>query len=141
METTHGETKMETLRITKLFLSDHQSRGLPMPEIVKETKSHYFLKVDWRNVGFMDLYKDAEYYVDEMTSGNGFEDAGLISSARSVLRNMETVKDHSTWEMALSGETYETEVPKEEPLTDEEIAEFMDMTLNEWVTYKKEKGW
>ena len=112
-----------------------------MPEIAKETKSQYTIVVDWRNVGFMDLYKDAEYYVEEMTSGNGFQDAGLISSARSVLRKMATVKDHPTWGMALAGETYETEVPKEEPLTDEQIAEEMGMTLDEWTSFIEENGW
>lgn len=132
---------METLKITKLFLTDHESRGLPMPEIVKETKNHYFLKVDWRNVGFMDLYKDAEYYVDEMTPEHGFEDAGLISSARAVVRNMETVKDHPTWEMAQAGETYETEIEVKQPLTEEQIAVLMDMPLNEWAAYKRERGW
>ena len=88
--------QMETLKITKLFLIDHEQRDLPMPEIVKETKQHYFIQIDWANIGYTDLYDDAEYYAGGTDWLDGMQ--GIRSSARAVLKNMEKTKGHESYE-------------------------------------------
>jgi len=88
---------MKTLRLSKFFVDDHEYRCLPMPEIVKHTKQHYYIKIDWANLGYRDLYLDAEYYVD---IGSDFESfmQGYVTSARAVLKNIEKTKDHESYE-------------------------------------------
>ena len=68
------------IRIPKRFPDDHLERALPTPEIVRETKSHYFIDPDDAVLG--ELADDARHYVD------GLDDTprGLIASARATLR-------------------------------------------------------
>lgn len=68
------------IRIPKRFLDDHLDRDLRAPEIVRETKAHYFIDPSDPAIG--ELASDASYYAD------GLDEAalGLVLSARATLR-------------------------------------------------------
>jgi hypothetical protein len=86
----------QTLQTTKLFVDDHDYRGLPMPVIVKETKNHYFIEIDWSNPGFKDLYDDAKYYEDPRDFESDVR--GYCLSAKALAKKMEATKDHESFE-------------------------------------------
>ena len=76
---------MTTVRIPKRFFDDHAERGLDTPTIIRETKNHYFIRVD---DSFIDeLREDAEFYADE--HGPDMLPPGLKASARAVLAALE----------------------------------------------------
>lgn len=98
--------EMETLKITKTFLWDHESRGLPMPNIVKETKQYAWIEINWTHAGYVDLYEDAEYYGWEMGAG-GYEDTGTIRSARSLYYKMQETLVHESFERMGSSDWFQ----------------------------------
>ena len=102
--TTKGYT-VDTLKITKTFLWDHDNRGLPLPNIVKETKQHVWIEINFTHVGYMDLIDDAEYYGWEMGLG-GYEDTGTIRAARNLYYKMEETKLHESWERRTGGDWF-----------------------------------
>lgn len=51
------------VRIPKMFLDDHGDRELPTPEVVRQTKAHYWIERDDPAVG--ELISDAKYYADK----------------------------------------------------------------------------
>tara|TARA_R100001163_G_scaffold10772_1_gene9940 strand:+ start:258 stop:524 length:267 start_codon:yes stop_codon:yes gene_type:complete len=87
--TTKGYT-MQTLKIGKAFLDDHDSRCLPMPNIVKETKRNYYIQIDWDNEGYADLYSDAMYYSDPSDFDSFY--FGLCMAARALAKQMTATK-------------------------------------------------
>lgn len=97
---------METLKITKTFLWDHESRGLPMPNIVKETKQYAWIEINWTHAGYVDLMNDAEYYGWAMGAG-GYEDTGTIRAARNLYRKMEETLGHESFERMGSSDWFQ----------------------------------
>lgn len=70
-------------RLPKAFASDHWGRDCgETDEIVRETKSHYYVKMDAD--GWGDMESDADYYVC-CGSDMGWDYQGLVSSARATL--------------------------------------------------------
>tara|TARA_R100001198_G_scaffold76490_1_gene48405 strand:- start:196 stop:714 length:519 start_codon:yes stop_codon:yes gene_type:complete len=94
--TTKGYT-MQTLKITKTFLLDHENRSLPMPNIVKETKQYAWIEINFTHAGYMDLMNDAEFYGWEMIIG-GNEDHNLQRAARNLYYKMEETLGHESWD-------------------------------------------
>ena len=105
MEATKGET-METLKITKTFLWDHESRGLPMPNIVKETKQYAWIEINFTHAGYVDLMDDAEYYGWEMELG-GNEDWNTQRAARNLYFKMEDTLVHESFERMSSSDWFQ----------------------------------
>ncbi len=97
---------METLKITKTFLYDHEDRGLPMPNIVKETKQHAWIEINFTHAGYIDLMNDAEYYGWEMGQ-SGYEDTGTIRSARSLYFKMEDTLLHESFDRMASSDWFQ----------------------------------
>lgn len=56
------EVVSEFVRIPQKFFVDHSERDLPTPEIVKETKVHYYIKKD--DPAWAELVDDARHYAD-----------------------------------------------------------------------------
>jgi hypothetical protein len=50
------------VRIPQKFFDDHYWRDLPTPEIVRKTKTHYFIRRDDPN--WPELVDDGQYYAD-----------------------------------------------------------------------------
>jgi len=97
---------METLKITKTFLYDHEDRGLPMPNIVKETKQYAWIEINFTHAGYMDLMKDAEFYGWDMADG-GNEDWGLHRAARNLYFQIEETMNHESWERQDSSDWFQ----------------------------------
>ena len=73
------------IRIPRAFYDNHVERALPAPEIVRQTKGHYF--IDATSEELVELLSDAEYYADpafEVEFGSHL--AALILSARATER-------------------------------------------------------
>ena len=74
------------IKIPKVFYDDHCNRDLEAPEIIKETKRHYFINrypSDYLN----ELLDDAKYYSTCADQGWDFEgQLGMQSSARATVR-------------------------------------------------------
>lgn len=77
---------MKVVRIPKAFFIHHCDRDLPAPEVVKETKHHFWIRAD--DPEMHELRSDAEYYLD-IASNNGWTDQkymfGLLRSAKATL--------------------------------------------------------
>ena len=75
---------MELIRIPKMFYIDHVDRDLPAPEIVRETKRHYF--IDAKSEHLSEFLADAEFYWDPTLFACEFGDPlwGLIRSANAT---------------------------------------------------------
>lgn len=72
-------------RLPKAFASDHWGRDCgTTDEVVRETKSHYYVKMDAD--GYSDMLSDADYYCfmpgDFLEAGMSI---GFIASARATL--------------------------------------------------------
>jgi hypothetical protein len=72
------------VRIPKRFFVDHIERDLPSPEIVKETRSHYFISRDDENLD--ELISDAEHYADKHATDC---EAWLRTAAAALLAALE----------------------------------------------------
>ena len=75
----------EFYRIPKRFFDDHAERDLDTPAIVKETKTHYFVRADDPFVA--ELRDDAEFYADD--HGPDLLPPGLKASARAAFAALE----------------------------------------------------
>lgn len=82
----------QVIKVTKEILGGPEP-GLIMPEIVKETKTHYFIKADFSNEGFVDLYDDAQFF----STGDDF-DKGLRASARALAKKIDKIKKETVEE-------------------------------------------
>ncbi len=57
-----AEAATNIVRIPQRFFDDHFWRDLPTPEIVRQTKTHYFIKRDAPE--WAELVSDAQHYAD-----------------------------------------------------------------------------
>jgi len=74
---------MNLIRIPTRFFDDHQERELPTPEVIKATKSNYWISADDRDLP--ELLNDAEHYSDML----GYMESyyfGLCMSARATAK-------------------------------------------------------
>ena len=71
------------IRIPKRFYDDHCERDLEAPEILKETKAHYWIAADQH---LAELLSDAEFYSDYEHFPNSL---GLITSAIATAKAIE----------------------------------------------------
>ena len=71
------------IRIPKRFYDDHRERDLDSPVIVKETKTHYWIKK--HDEALPELIADARYY-DNNDGGWTPESAGIRRAAGALLR-------------------------------------------------------
>lgn len=56
--------KTATIRIPRRFYDDHVDRDLEAPEVLKATKSHYW--IDALSPHLDELLSDADYYADSV---------------------------------------------------------------------------
>jgi hypothetical protein len=68
------------VRVPRTFLLDHMERDLPSPEVIRSTKSHYFIRPDDPEIG--ELLSDARHYADSRATDC---EPGLRLSARALL--------------------------------------------------------
>lgn len=74
------ETRREAMiRLPKRFMDDHSERDLPTPEVVRETKTHYY--VDPLDPNLPELLDDAKYYAEDVDC----VPAGIVASARATV--------------------------------------------------------
>lgn len=82
------EMRMSTaenlIRVPRVFLVDHVERDLPTPEIVRSTKSHYYIRSDDPNLA--ELVSDAEHYADKTATDC---EPWLRSAAKALLNALE----------------------------------------------------
>jgi len=76
------------IKIPQRFYDDHKERDLESPEIVKETKTHYWIKADDPDIA--ELKSDAEYYYTMWNMG-AFDNwlFGICMSAKATLNALE----------------------------------------------------
>lgn len=67
------------IRLPKRFMDDHQERDLPTPNVVRETKSHYY--VDPLDPNLAELLDDAKHYASDVDCAP----AGIVASARATV--------------------------------------------------------
>lgn len=82
------------IRIPWVFALDHDERELPTPEIVKSTKSHWWVRAD--DPALPELLSDAEHYAHPWgpdAEGLG----GLKASAKATVR---AIRDVIGWDGA-----------------------------------------
>jgi len=71
------------IKIPQRFFRDHQDRDLETPEIVKATKTHFWIKADDPHIG--ELYDDADYYAEPYIDAKpGDYVWGVVVSARAT---------------------------------------------------------
>lgn len=73
-------------RLPPAFYEDHRMRDLPSGEIDRETKQAVFVRLD--RAAYDEILSDARHYAYNMAPG-GFDEYGLISSARATVRALE----------------------------------------------------
>ena len=74
------------IKIPKRFFDDHKDRETPapLPEIIRETKGHYFISCD--DPGVYDLLSDAEYYAELSIHDSDAWLFGVIRSAAATVK-------------------------------------------------------
>ena len=74
------------VRVPTRFFIDHKERDLPTPEVVKETKNHYWIRFDDPNID--ELGSDAFFYAFPHIDGAGPGQSywGLTCSARATVK-------------------------------------------------------
>jgi len=74
------------IKIPRRFFDDHRDRETPapLPEIIRETKSHYFISSD--DPGIYDLLNDAEYYAELSIHDSEAWLFGVIRSAAATVK-------------------------------------------------------
>jgi hypothetical protein len=55
---------MKLIKIPQMFFDDHRDRFLPTPEIIKESKTNYWIYANPNDPGYIDLVEDVEMYAD-----------------------------------------------------------------------------
>lgn len=87
------ETKMEKqgLKISKSFYIDHCERDLDAPEILHQTKNHFWISTE-KNDAWYELYSDADHY-SEPSYFRGNHYFGLCMSAKALVKKMDSVYD------------------------------------------------
>jgi len=72
-------SQKETIKLPKVFFTDHKKRGCPSPKIIDETEKHFIVSAS--DAGLYDLLSDAKHY-----RGSSEYDFGLVSSARATAK-------------------------------------------------------
>ena len=77
------------IKIPQRFYDDHKERDLESPEIVKETKTHYWIKADDPDIA--ELKSDAHYYYTMWNMG-AFDNYlfGICMSAKATLKALQS---------------------------------------------------
>lgn len=76
------------IRIPKRFYDDHCERDLDAPEILKETKAHYYIS-DEPCAALDELVDDAKFYFGEWFHGGAAHcPKGIMLSAKATLEAM-----------------------------------------------------
>ena len=73
---------MSLIKIPKRFLDDHAERDLDTPEVVRHTKTHYWIKGD--DPAIPELLSDADWYTDP--HGPGEMCPGLRVAAHALIK-------------------------------------------------------
>ena len=78
----------DLIKIPRTFYDDHRDRDLESPKILKETKTHYWIKADDPDIA--ELKSDAHYYYTLWREG-AFDKYlfGLCMSAGATLKALE----------------------------------------------------
>jgi hypothetical protein len=80
-----------TISVAPRFWYDHKDRGCsPTAEVIKYTEKNVTVLLDEQ--AWSDLYSDAEYYGGSDGNWFGGDYRGLVASARSTLRKMQSVQ-------------------------------------------------
>jgi len=83
-----GNQMEDLIKIPSRFYWDHYERDLESPEIVKETKSHLWIRKDDENLS--ELYSDADYYaIPYIDTRPGDYLWGIVVSARATVKALE----------------------------------------------------
>lgn len=77
---------MNTYRLPKVFYDDHINRDLLGGNIIKETRTHYFIELSPE--AHLDIIEDAKLYID-LAPDLQREYFGLVSSARATIKALE----------------------------------------------------
>ena len=80
----------EGLKITQSFYIDHIERDCEAPEILHQTKNHFWISTE-KGDAWNDLYSDAVLYEDAQFFDHGC--LGLCLSARALVKAMDSVMD------------------------------------------------
>jgi len=75
------------IRIPKRFYDDHCERDLEAPEILKETKAHYWVAVD---ENLAELLYDAHFYSDR----SHFDQPELFGLVTSAITTAKAIEKH-----------------------------------------------
>lgn len=73
----------DTIKLPKVFFTDHSERDLDTPEVIKETANHFIVSKD--DSALPELLSDAEFYVDEY-GPNAEGLLGVKTSARATIK-------------------------------------------------------
>lgn len=70
------------MKIPKRFYIDHIERDLEAPDILRETKHHYYIDASQREA-LAELLSDADFYADWLTGNRNYDSYlfGIITSA------------------------------------------------------------
>ena len=90
VEFTHskGEKMQNLIKIPKRFFDDHKERDLDTPQIIKETKTNYWIRSNDPHLA--ELKSDADYYATMWDMGS-FDKwvFGIATSAKATLKALE----------------------------------------------------
>lgn len=78
----------DLIKIPQRFYDDHKERDLESPAIIKETKTHYWIKADDPDIP--ELISDADYYYTMWEMG-AWENYlfGICMSAKATLKALQ----------------------------------------------------
>lgn len=80
-----GGHRMKLIQIPRRFFDDHMERDLDTPEIVKSTRTNYWIRSD--DPAIPELRGDADWYTDRF--GPGESCPGLRVAAHALLRALD----------------------------------------------------
>ena len=83
-----GNQMENLIKIPTRFYEDHLERDLECPEIIKETKTHYWISADDEHLG--ELHDDADFYAFPYVDARpGDYLWGIVVSARATVKAIE----------------------------------------------------
>lgn len=80
---------MNLIKIPQRFMDDHAERDLETPEVIKATKTHYFIKPD--DPALPELLDDAEHYQHPCYFDRVY--FGLCMSARATVKAIKKMQN------------------------------------------------
>ncbi|MAA66809.1 MAG: hypothetical protein CL581_18800 [Alteromonadaceae bacterium] len=95
-----------TYKIPKRYYIDHVECDCEAPEIIRETKTHYFISAE-ENEALAELRSRATHYADDM-GGDYYANGcgGIVASARATLKVIGEDADQSAAAWATFNQTY-----------------------------------